>query len=384
MFALVKKSAQSTKDISERAAKIAVACVTAECEAINRQCLNGPSSTSLIFAEDVVSPESIPAGLMVKALADVVTLSCDSSTQNYSALPFDNCLRTLIMIKDPVLSTILLTCPDPQCKSGTFTDPRPAVAEAWFQTMIALATHLATAQFPIRTSDPSEAERLLMETFVAIISLLFYSSLGKTNSERAKDPGMSLDGPHGLAIMSFFVSYFRLQPHMLQWAGERLNDVVPVNLTSMSRNDGDMKFLGIAIIGAALFRACQGALPPWAIESIPEVYCTFFECGLGSDVEAFSRWMHLSMELRLHLPTGTNLVFGGLSSGQLLSGRYFESLSTQAKSAFVSEAKQLAAAGGGANWRRLKGLIKQACGGKKKETDFNQKPSPTRWDFDRV
>ena len=77
------------------------------------------------------------------------------------------------------------------------------------------------------------------------------------------------------------------------------------------------------------------------------------------------------------------MVFGGLISGQLLSGRYFESLTTQAKSVFVNEAKQLAATGGVANWRRLKGLIKQACGGKKKDTDFNQKPSPTRWEFDR-
>ena len=173
----------------------------------------------------------------------------------------------------------------------------------------------------------------------------------------------------------------------MQWASERLRATVPVNLASFGNTDTDSKFVGIAIVGAALFRSCQGALPPWAIESIPDVYCAFFEIGLGSDVEAFGRWMHLSMELRLHTgstSTEANIVFHGLSSGQLLSGRYFESLSMQAKSLFVNEAKQLAAAGGGSNWRRLKGLIKQACGGKKKDTDFNQKPSPIRWDFDRA
>lgn len=361
-----------------------MACVNAECNAIQRQCMNGPTSTSITFTEEIVSPESIPAGLMVKALADIVELSFSSNVQHNYPPPFLTCLRTLTMIKDSVLSTLLLTCPDPQCHSGAFTDPRPTVAEAWFQAMIALAAYKSTNQLSTGTNDPSEADVLLMDTFVAIISLLFYSSLGKTTNDRAKDHGMSLDGPHGLAIMSFFISYFRLQPRMLQWVGERLRATVPVNVTSIANTDEDSKFVGISIIGAALFRACQGALPPWAIESIPEVYSAIFESGFGSDVEAFGRWMHLSMELRLYISKDENIVFCGLSSGQLLSGRYFETLSTQAKSVFVNEAKQLAASGGGANWRRLKGLIKQACGGKKKDTDFNQKPSPTRWDFDRV
>ena len=349
--------------------------------------MNGPFSTSPIFTEEVVSPESIPAGLMVKALADVISLSSNIHivTDNHT-VPFRNCLRTLTTMKDTVLTTILLTCPDPHCNPGAFNDPRPTVAEAWFQAMIALATYLLTNQSSIRTDDKSEVDVLLMETFVATISLFFYSSLGKTTSDRAQDAGMSLDGPHGLAIMSFFISYFRLPPRMLQLAGERLYATVPVNLASFGSTDGDSKFVGVAIVGAALFRVCQGALPPWAIESVPEVYCSLFESGFGSDAEAFCRWMQLSMELRLNLSIETNSAFSGLavSSGQLLSGRHFEGLSAQAKLAFVTEAKQLAVAGGGASWRRLKGLIKQICGGKKKDSDFNQKPSPTRWEFDRV
>jgi hypothetical protein len=92
------------------------------------------------------------------------------------------------------------------------------------------------------------------------------------------------------------------------------------------------------------------------------------------------------MELRFHKNAATCSKGGlfGLNPGELLSGRYFEGMSTQAKVMFVNEAKQLAGTGGGANWRRLKGLIKQACGGKKKDTDFNQKPSPTCWDFVRI
>jgi hypothetical protein len=384
LYVLIKKSGQLTNDISEKAATIVAACVITECEAILQQCMRGPKSTSVIFIDGLVSPESIPAGLMIMALADVVSLSSSTTMQNHSAVPFLNCLRTLTMIKDRVLSTVLSTCQDPQCHSGVFIDPRPTVAEAWLQAMIAVATYLSMNQSSARIAEPSEAEVLLLDTFLTIMTLLFYSSLGKTTSERAKDVGMSLDGPQGLAIMSFFISYFRLPPHMLQWAGDRLRASVPVDLIALENQDVSVNFIGIAIVGAALFRACQGALPPWAIESIPEVYNAIFESGFGGDVDAFGRWMHLSMELRLHTSTEVNINFGGLSSGQLLSGRCFESLSMQAKLVFINEAKQLAAAGGGANWRRLKGLIKQVCGGKKKDTDFNQKPSPTRWDFDRV
>ena len=268
MYALIKKSAKYTKDISEKAAKIIIACVISECEAIQEQCMNGPTSTSIIFTGDVVSPESIPAGLMVMALADIIALTSSTILQNHNTFPFLSCLRTLTAIKDPVLSTLLSTCQDPQCHSGAFIDPRPTVAEAWFQAMIALATYMLTNQSLTRTNEPSDAEILLMDTFLVAISLLFYSSLGKTTIERAKDPGMSLDGPHGLAIMNFFISYFRLQPHMLRWAGERLRAIVPVNLASFGYTDTDSKFVGIAIVGAALFRSCQGALPPWAIDDI--------------------------------------------------------------------------------------------------------------------
>jgi hypothetical protein len=384
LFALIKKSANAKKDISDQASAMVVACVSSECQAINRQCMNGPSSTSIIFTADVVSPDSIPAGVMVRALAEIVMLSSSTVNHDRTAVPFPNCLRTLTILKGPVLSTISLKCPDPQCctGTGTFTDPRPTLAEAWFQGMIAIAEYETMNQ--MLSVDSSEAESLLTETFVAIVSLLFFSSLGKSASERANDPGMSLDGPHTLAIMGFVIAYFRLRSTMLQCAGERLLNIVPVNVESVKNTGGDTSFLGIVVVGAALFRACQGALPPWAIESIPEVYSSFFESVLGSDVEVFGRWLQASMEVRLRSATESNYSFGGLNSGHLLSGRYFESMSHQAKVAFVNEAKQLATSGGGADWRRLKGLIKQACGGKKKDTDFNQKPSPTRWDFDRI
>lgn len=345
-------------------------CVSTECESIHRQCNAGPSSTSAIFVDGVVSPESVPAGLFVRALAEVIQSDNDARPDERT-FALSNCIHALTSLQDLVLATITLPCPDP--RDGAFIDPRPTLTEAWLQAMIALAES--------RSVDPA-VEALLVQSCVAMVSLILYSSLGKTVSERMNDPGMSLDGPQSLAMTTFLGAFFRIGAGVLQAAGQRLLCTVPVNIDSVQGLCQDRNFQGVAVIGAALFRSCQGSLPPWAIESIPEVYSSLFEA-LGEDVEAFGLLMQLSMELRLSR-SETGQGFGGVAAGQLLSGRFFENMSDNAKVTFIGEAKQLSKKGGDASWRRLKGLIKQACGGKKKETDFNQKPSPTRWEFERV
>ena len=88
------------------------------------------------------------------------------------------------------------------------------------------------------------------------------------------------------------------------------------------------------------------------------------------------------MDVRLSKDAAAS--FGGLMPGKLLSGRYFESLRSEAKDKFVQEAMALAGTDDVASWRRLKVLIKAACGGKKKDSGFQLKPSLTKWDFDRV
>jgi hypothetical protein len=315
----------------------------------------------LIFVDGLVSPESIPAGLFVRALVEIMR-----SVNNARGVP-RNCIQALHTIKDPVLSTLKLQCSEP--KYASFVDPRPSVAEAWLHAIMGLAETKPTEEL---------AQALLLETFAVFVSLLFYPSLGKAESNRWNDLGMSLDGPHSLALTCFLTLFFRCGL-MLQAATMVLEPLMLEDDSVRGFYD-DPQFQGIAVIAAALFRACQGALPPWAIESTPEIYSSLYDA-LGEDAETFGRMLQLSMELRLsHASTG----FAGVAPGQLLSGRFFESMSATSKDAFVAEAKQLAKAGGIASWRRLKGLIKAACGGKKKDTHFKQKPSPYKWEFDRV
>merc|ERR1719273_2593684 len=145
---------------------------------------------------------------------------------------------------------------------------------------------------------------------------------------------------------------------MIQAAAKELVASVPVN----TGNDPDAA--GIAIIGAALFRGSQGGLPPWAVESVPSVYSALFRA-LGNNVDGFGLLFQISMNIRLL----ENQRFGSVQGGSLLSGRFFERMNDRTKQNFINQAKDLAKEDTTASWRRLKVLIKQACGGKKKDTD---------------
>mmetsp|Transcript_40496 Transcript_40496/g.84753 ORF Transcript_40496/g.84753 Transcript_40496/m.84753 type:complete len:186 (+) Transcript_40496:143-700(+) len=185
---------------------------------------------------------------------------------------------------------------------------------------------------------------------------------------------MNLDGPQGLVMMNFFVAFFDVGFSMIQAAAKKLISIIPVDFG----NDPDAA--GMAIIGAALFRGSQGGLPPWAVESVPVVYSSLFTA-LNKNVDSFRLLFEVSMKIRLL----NNQRFGSVECGSLLSGRFFEKMSDKAKLTFIDQATDYARTDTTTSWRRLKTLIKQACGGKKKDTDFKQRPALTSWDtLDRV
>jgi len=220
----------------------------------------------------------------------------------------------------------------------------------------------------------SVSSELLVETFVVTITLLLYTSLGKTQQKRANDPGMSLDGPQGLVMMEFFVLFISLGLSMIQAGARKLVSIVPV----IAGDNADEA--GMAIIGAAFFRGSQGGLPPWAVESVPSIYSSLFGA-FNKDINTFGRFLEISMAIRLY----DEKCFGGVQSGSLLSGNFFGKMTEKTKLNFIHQAKDIARIDTTASWRRFKTLIKQACGGKKKDTDFKQRPALTTWDtLDRV
>lgn len=373
LFTLLKMAGDP--DLPDSIVEILISFITKECEAATIQCSAGPTSSSKIFHEDVISEESIPPGLFIR----VVTETLDKAfLMQIPIFQMRNALQVLYKTRHSIIRTLLSPCPMP-IQKGSFHDPRPVIAETWFLCMDRIAT-ITTNQGAIDDHEAIGSEiasvrkQLLVETFVSAISLLLHTSLGKTQEERGNDPGMSLDGPQGLVIMDFLVNFFSLGMSMIQVGARELISLVPVNI----ENNADEA--GIGIIGAALFRGSQGGLPPWAVESVPSVYSSLFKA-LGKNVDNFGHMFEISMNIRLlH-----NKSFGSVEGGSLLSGRFFEKMNGKAKLSFINQAKEHAKNNTTASWRRLKTLIKQACGGKKKDTDFKQRPALTSWcSLDRV
>jgi hypothetical protein len=93
---------------------------------------------------------------------------------------------------------------------------------------------------------------------------------------------------------------------------------------------------------------------------------------------------NLSKQQQMQVPNSPNTSCClAVQPGQLLAGIYFENMSEKAKSMFLEDIKRLSQQGDAASWRRMKVLIKQACGGKK-EAEYNQKPAMTKWQFERI
>lgn len=331
-----------------------VAFLQGECEAILSQCALGPSSQSAIFCNDIVGDDGLPAGVLIH----VIDILLKSSRR--SSLP--NCLMVLVQSRQVVLSSIVHVCSNPV----EFLDPRCTLAEAWFSCMTTV-TRITAEQ---GLSDGT-IHGMLVDSATAAIQLILYPSLGKTMEERRRDAGMSLDGPHTLALCDFLTHFFHLGLPYLKALSTQLEQAVTVMRCQPGLPTG------MVILVATLFRAIQGAMPPWAVESVPALYAALF-VALGQDVTLYVGILGAAMRVRAISR------YGGVEEGQLLAGRHFEGVSEHFHETFLVQVRDCCQANTTASWKRLKQVVKGACGGKKKETDYNQKPSPTRWQIDRV
>jgi len=373
VFYLIKIPADP--DMHPCAMEMFRALITSECEAIQRQCSAGPFSFSSLFNDDIVSPDVVPSGIFIRAVSDVLqSRETSEPSQVPSLASFRHCLSALHSTKSFVLSTILSECPDP--RAGAFTDPRPTLAESWFHAMCQVAK-LATRE---ETMDDIVKD-LLVDTAIGLIILLFYPVLGKTLEERANAPGLSLDGPHSLIMTDFLAELFGIGPRLFECIAYQLAEKLPADF-GPGRDCLDSMSMGAAIVGASLFRSLQGGLPPWAVESTPEVYRSLF-FALRRDPSTFGLVLRMAMDVRLSpSPSGTRI--GSVLPGELFAGGSFDMLSDDAKRKFVEQAVELCKQDNMTNWRRFKMVLKGFCGGKKKETDFQQKPALTRFEFERV
>jgi hypothetical protein len=178
--------------------------------------------------------------------------------------------------------------------------------------------------------------------------------------------------------MEFLESFFLLGPDMFRTVALTVTSRL-VAEGALVASDDDPVGQGVAVVGACLFRAASGGLPPWAIEVIPSLYAALYHA-CGTDAHVFCQMLTTSMEIRLGT---TRAGFGGVRPGELLAGRFFESAKESSKRIFVERSQEACSQNDAEGWRRFKVLLKQACGGKKKSS-LSLKPSFTTWNIDRI
>lgn len=335
----------------------------AECKAIVAQCHTGPLSHSSIFNDEVISSERLPAGAFLAVIPHVLGEKRE--------LPFGY-LKALTECSGAVLQTLIHQCPTPS--NPHVVDGRPALCEAWFLALSSLTDPTKTLEG--LNEAMSMRNNIIADSCCAAILLILYPSLENDPTKRSDDLGMSMDGAQSLAVMDFFEKVFKLANDQLHQIAHELQNRLQVDL----HGEEDVTLKGMAIIGAGLFRAASGGLPPWAIDCIPSTYAALYQ-GCGKDTSVFRQVLHASMNVRLAAGSPTT---GGVGPGSLIAGRIFETMREPLREDFLRKAVEIADQDSVDGWRRLKTLLKQASGGKKKASGFNLKPSPTSWECDRL
>jgi hypothetical protein len=338
----------------------------------------------VIFREDVISEDVVPAGLFLHVIHHFLEVNNARPLQDMS-----NCIHILCQCHAQVLEAISCTCPSP-IKKGSFYDPRPMLAEAWLLITSQLMNRFTSNSFDSLIIERSiqqngvqvtqAIQRLAVETCATQVQLFLYPTLGKTQEARSQDPGPTTDSAHSLvALEQFLLAFLNLGPPMLQAVSSRINETISIDLSSLQPYTSDPQGVaGIAVIGAALLRTCSGGLPPWAVEFMPSIYSSLFNVSFGGSIENLILSIQMAMHVRWSSSSERN-------HGELLAGRLFKTMSDKHKSTFLQQVLEVAQTNTPTAWKRMKAIVKTACGGKKKDTDFNQRPALTKLDdLDRV
>ena len=115
------------------------------------------------------------------------------------------------------------------------------------------------------------------------------------------------------------------------------------------------RIMGGAIVTATLFRGTSGALPPWVIESLPNLYATLFTC--CGDIETFCSIIRGGACLRLKETS-----FARIHAGKKLAGFYFDGLSEEGIDDFLIKTQAICLKNDNGKWRNFKVLLKAVCG----------------------
>lgn len=234
------------------------------------------------------------------------------------------CLSVLQYCAPSVTQLLVHSSPE----ANSHVDPRPTIAEAWYLTLGSLVSICRNHEMVAACLIGDGVEKLFGESLSVVMALVLLKDLGtKKDPARPIQIGLSLDGPHTLAMQSFVSESVLLGPSIL----------AETSIMSIIQLDQSTSFVGTAcvpaILVAALLRSISGALPPWTVEEAPALFRSIY-VATGSDVDGFVRILRASTML------SASASFGGVRPGELLAGKYLDASGSHIES-FLSQTKEV-------------------------------------------
>ncbi len=308
--------------MAENSARIISSLIKADVEAATLQCNAGPQSGSNFFLDGIISEEKAPAGLFIMLIRD--RLDHIAKNKDLTEQNVNECRLCLSVLKEtaPILMPLLL---HQSPEAASHVDPRQTITEAWYLTLTALVS-VCRKHEPVASSCVNEGvESFLGDSLALASSIIFLKDMG---GKKAQHPtlGMSLDGPHTLAIEAFTAESMLLGPSILLAGGASIASKIHVANESLS-------LAGPAILTASILRGVSGALPPWAVEEMPELFKSMY-ISLGNNTNDFIQNLRQATKLQ------ASTAFGGVRPGELLASRYLAVSDTHIES-FLNNAKDV-------------------------------------------
>ncbi len=309
--------------------------------------------------------EMIGAGVYIILIRDCLERVKQTMDHNPNgARDCRQCLSILQQVSSSVTKLLL----HQSAEANSHLDPRPTIAEAWYLALNCLVSICQNNEHISIVLVDDGVENFFGESLSLATALIFLKDIGtKADPATSTQRGMSLDGPHSLALETFLTESILLGPSILSSGGASILSAIHVT-DIIGQN-----MLGPAILIAAFLRSVSGALPPWIVEDIPDVFQSMYTA-LGSDIDYFMQILRVSTKLKAAAS------FGGVRSGELLAGRYLDARDSHIDG-FLSQTREVCIRN---NWNKMKIILKATCGGKKKDSGYNLKPQFTTWVCDRM
>jgi hypothetical protein len=324
------------------------ALINAECNAIIQYCAQNSNISSSIFNEFVVGDEVLPAGIFINSVREVLVKARSANLdQAQSQNTIMSCLNILLNTKDSIFSALGTYS---TIELNTWEDPRPTVLEAWLLTL----NELMQSSYEAGYHDNHLLKQAVFETISLCTQIIMSKRVEKERLLPGHVESLSLDGPQTLAMVEFYEKSVQL------FGSQLFSEIATLlseqmQLEPLSNGANDSSLIGGGIITASIYRCSSGAVPPWAIEYVPDILKSLFHaCG---DKDTFLAILFTGAELKVKKSSQFGVILGSK-----LAGHYYDTLKPKAKDEFTSKAKEICASNDNTKWRKLKVLVKSVCG----------------------